>query len=246
MNCILVPTLALDLSLLQRLHDSIDYPVENKVVINNGKPGILDEWGKRNGWKIIDQYFNIGVSGSWNLAPKIFTDDHWLILNDDQELLPGALEKICKASDENPDADIIYVNQFEGFDIFVWTRQCFTKFGGFDENFYPAYYEDFEMRLRFFIGGVKAHVIEKDFPVKHGKPHVAGPKYSEMLRRSDDFNREYFIRKWGMIGDKDPVYLTPFNSGFPLCYCPLEVSRRFELVEIFKDFINDTNPSVYL
>lgn len=246
MNCILVPTLALDLNLLQRLCDSIDYPVKNKLVINNGKANALDKWREKNpDWTVIYPNKNLGVSGSWNLAPKYFDDDKWLIINDDIQLLPGSLEKICKAVDEN-EADIYYVNQHEAFDIFVWTRSAYEKFGGFDENFYPAYFEDYEMRMRFSTGNVIKHTVEKDFKVVHGKPFPGGDRYMAMLSDVKPINENYFIRKWGCIGEKNPVYNTPFNlPGRPAKYWAIEKDRREVLQGIWDQFFEHPRASLY-
>ncbi len=242
---LLVPTLALDVSLLDRLSKSIDYPVKNKVVINNGKVGDLAEWHLENkDWLIIELGFNYGVAGSWNLAPKIFGDDMWLIINDDQEVQPGCLEKICKNS--RSDVHINYVNPFRAFDIFVWTRKGVEEFGLFDENFYPAYYEDWEMRLRFEIGGADEHVLfDESFPIKHGKPYPAGDAYMNMLKKFDPINRDYFMRKWGVIGDKNPVFKTPFNIAIPISFWSIQEPRMEEMRKIWNEFFNNETVSIY-
>jgi len=245
LNCLLVPTLALDVSLLDRLAKSIDYPVKNKIVVNNGNHNALDEWlDKNSGWHIVESGENLGVAGSWNLAPKIFKDDCWLIVNDDQELQPGCLEKICKNS--RSDVHINYVNPYRAFDIFVWTRKGVEDFGLFDENFYPAYYEDWEMRLRFEIAGAKEHFIgDESFPVKHGKPFPAGKEYELVLKEFDPINREYFMEKWGMVGDKNPVFETPFNINVPLYYWCLDKERRQKMKVIWEEFFHAENVSLY-
>lgn len=249
MISILVPTLALDISLLQRLADSIDFPIQNKVVINNGKPGSLDEWKLKNpSWNVIQSEYNLGVAASWNLAPEIFKEDAWLILNDDQQLQPGCLEIIASESELHyKTADIIYVNPFEAFDIFVWTRKGFETFGSFDENFYPAYYEDWEMRLRFNIGGADVHIIgDESFPVKHGKPKPAGVKYMNMLKSFDHENRMYFMSKWGIIGDKNQLYKTPYNNpDLKIKDWEFNFERRAVMMEIWNEFINDKEVSLY-
>lgn len=246
MNCILVPTLALDLNLLQRLADSIDYRVQNKLVINNGKAGSLDKWREKNPeWAVLYPGRNLGVSGSWNLAPEQFKEDKWLIINDDIQLLPGSLEKICKAVDEN-EADVYYVNQYEAFDIFVWTRSAVEKFGLFDENFYPAYFEDWEMRLRFNLGGAKTFVVENNFRVDHGKPFPGGDRYMAMLSDVKPINENYFMRKWGIVGDKNPAFDTPFNiNGRPLSYWKIEKERREVLQGIWDMFFSHPRVSLY-
>lgn len=248
MNCILVPTLALDNSLLQRLADSIDYPIKNKVVINNGKIGALDEWKINNPeWQVYEKGINHGCAGSWNLAPILFPDDNaWLIINDDHVLQPGSLKTICRESDLHADdSDIIYVNEHQAFDIFVWTRNGVNFFGLFDENFYPIYYEDWEMRLRFKIGDAITYSISPGVPIKHGKPYPHNLNYMEMMKKCDPFNRDYFMRKWGVIGDEEIVYESPFNDPeLPLSFWEIEQDRRDERMNICNLFFNSPDASI--
>lgn len=250
MNCILVPTHALDISLLERLANSIDYPVKNKVVINNGKVDALDEWLERHpDWDVIHYGRNLGVAGSWNLAPEIFpTEDAWLIINDDHELQPGVLEKICKASDEHhKNYPVIYINQYEAYDMFVWTRKGFEQFGSFDENFYPVYYEDWEYRLRMNLSGAKGYQIgdTETMPIKHGKPYTGGKRYRKLLDTTDLLQRDYYTRKWGVVGDKpaDETFEHPFNTiKNDVKFWELEVARREEIEKMWNEFISVDEP----
>lgn len=246
MRSLLIPTLALDLSLLQRLADSIDYPIDDIVVINNGKPGALDEWQKTNsGYRVIDMGYNTGCSGAWNNAPKVFKNDHWLISNDDQVFQPGALQRIYEAIEQHQDCHVIYVNNYEAFDFFVWTRKAVKDFGLFDENFYPIYYEDWEMRLRFAIGEAKIHMIDEHFPVKHGKEKATSKAYMNMLKACDPINKDYFIRKWNSITDKNAAFKTPFNQGGKISEWTLEKDRRKTLRGLWDEFYEQPKVALY-
>jgi hypothetical protein len=251
MNNILIPTLAIDISLLERLVKSIDYPIKNKVIINNGEKNALDKWHSENPeWTVLHYGRNIGVGGSWNLAPTIFNDDYWLIVNDDHELQPGCLERICTTADNNyRDVPVIYTNESRGFDMFVWTRLGISLCGFFDENFYPGYHEDFEMRLRFALTGVDGCFVgELNFPMKHGKPLPGGPRYRAFLDMVDASNREYYIRKWGDVTDKvtDKIFKTPFNDpNNKVDYWIIERQRYERLCDLWNEFLNVPEPSLY-
>ena len=53
MNVLFVPTLGLDLSLIERLANSVDYHIRSKVIFNNGEPGACDEFRDRHDdWQV--------------------------------------------------------------------------------------------------------------------------------------------------------------------------------------------------
>ncbi len=247
MSCLLVPTIALDISLLQRLADSIDYHIQNKVVINNGKAGALKNWSKKNkDWKVIDCGYNKGCSGAWNYAPRVFTEDHWVISNDDHEFQPGALKQVYESIEQNKDAYIIYVNPYQSYDFFVWTRKAVNDFGLFDENFYPAYFEDWEYRTRLNIAEAKIHIIgDLSFPIKHGKPKPASKEYIDMLAKCKPINEDYFLKKWGIIDEKKTNYQTPFNRPGKISQWSLETERRYVLKGYWDEFFESPTVSLY-
>lgn len=246
---IIVPSIALDVSLLDRMAASVDFPVENKVVINGGNFGSLLKWQDDHpDWRVIHYGKNLGFAGSVNRAPVLFPNESgWLLLNDDGVFMPGCLERICKAYDEHSkDVDMIYVNENQAFDICVWTAKAVRDFGTFDENFHPAYFEDVEMRCRFNLSDdFKSHVIDKDFPVKHGKPRACGAKYHQFMDKLKPLNESYMQRKWGTLSDK-PIYSFPFNNmGNSPKVWHLEVENRAKREAICKEFWDQPQPSLY-
>lgn len=244
MNCLLVPTLALDISLLDRLNKSIDHHIPQKILVNNGHYSALDKWEKENpDWIVLHTDRNLGVSASWNLAPTQFYHNSWLIVNDDQEFQPGCLKKICQSMNENPHAHIHYVNEYQAYDIFGWTRRAVEDFGLFDENFYPGYFEDWEMRLRLKLGKAQINVMQ-GITVKHGKPKPAGKRYMDMLAKFKPVNEDYFIRKWGKISDSETDYTAPFNDKTKtIKYWILEEGRRKMMEDVWDEFMKQ--PALY-
>jgi hypothetical protein len=246
---LVVPTISLDVSLLDRMAASVDYPVSHKVVINGGRTDALDEWQHFHlDWKIYNFGRNLGFGGSCNAATKLFPyEESWLLLNDDGELQPGCLERMSKASDEHAkNCHIIYVNENQAFDICVWTAKGVRDFGLFDENLWPAYFEDTDLHFRFSLDpSFKAHYIEAPFPVKHGKPRACGPKYMAMMEALKPLNEDYMLRKWGSLSDK-PALKTPFNNPNNKLYdWVLEHVSRERREVICKRFWSQGKPSLY-
>ena len=248
MNVLLVPCLGLDVSLIERLARSVDFPIKYKVAINNGKIGALDDFKTRHpDWTVVDMGKNLGCAGSWNMAPEIFpTEPCWLISNDDQEFQPGCLERICNVADEHAkDHDIIYVNEFDAYDMFVWTAKGVKDFGTFDENIFPIYLEDYEYRARLKAGYGKPFRMLGHMPVKHGKPNAAGKPYHDLLESCKPFNESYLFRKWGTIGD-DPIFRYPFNNpNWPIQKWELEQEARAKREQFWEIFWNRPNVSLY-
>lgn len=241
MNVLFVPTLALDITLLDRLAASVDYHIPQKVVWNNGGVGRLWLWQQNHpDWRVLDSGANIGCAGAWNMAPSLYPNEHcWLISNDDQVFQPGCLEKLCRQSDLVAHVEpIVFLNEHRAFDCFVWTKLGLQDFGTFDENFWPAYYEDWEYRLRLNLKCAgRFHIGWTN--VKHGKPHPAGENYTSLINGCGIYNREYFMRKWGCIGpDVNKVTLQAPSWT-------LDKEGRRKRWDIWETFLSMPNPSIY-
>lgn len=226
---IIVPTLNLDKSLLSRLLDSIDHPVY-----------VHRRW---------NDYNNIGVAATWNLGPDLFPDQEaWIICNDDVQFEPGALGEFCQKVEELADKEsFIMWDDTDYFACFAWTRVGVERFGLFDENFFPAYEEDADMKMRWKIAGYQPpNMFGKNCPMKHGKPQCGGPRYNQMIQDGAYYRRGYFVRKWGTLDFNKPVFKTPFNDpNKSLKDWTIEPDMRANLQKTWDDFINQPNPSIY-
>ncbi len=246
MNVLLVPSLTLDVNLLERLARSVDYPIKHKIVINNGNADALDEWhGRWPDWKVFHFGRNLGCAGSWNKAPELFPNEPaWMISNEDQEFQPGALEKICKAADAHLDAPIIYMNEHDAYDMFVWTRKGLDEFGTFDENFWPAYFEDYEFCSRFLVKGANPYRMTDKIPVKHGKFKPCSKAYHDTISACGALNQAYLKSKWGR-DDEKPIFKHPFNNpANDVRYWKLDLEGRAKREAIWNKFWSN-NPSLY-
>jgi hypothetical protein len=251
MNTLFIPTLALDVSLLNRLADSVDYHVRSKIVWNNGEPGALDGFrDTHDDWQVKESaYGNVGVAGAWNQCAKMFPEEQsWLIMNDDAYFLPGYLETIIKCARQHEQEPIIYLNHSNAFYAFVWTARGKREFGEFDENFAFAYYEDCDMRVRFRLKGYNGFVyaLEGREPLPHGKTRTGGTNYNAFLQGCGLLNREYWLRKWGNQNFETATYQTPYNDQRltvdQWAWYPEERSVRRRLWE---SFMSLPNPSIY-
>lgn len=234
-----MPSLGLDLSLLERLAASIDMPISRKLVMNNGPTGALDKFVDQHPEWILEEpaTSNKGVAGSWNYCAHRFPNElYWLIANEDCYFLPGQLEEMFRVAHANQDAPVIHINSTHAYYCFVWTAAGRREFGTFDENIWPAYGEDFDMRYRHKLAGITSYpyALEGREPVPHGKPRVGGRDYSAMIQGCGLFNRAYMLRKWG-----DETFQTPYRDGRltpkEWVWYPEERAKRWPLWQTFME-----------
>jgi hypothetical protein len=147
---------------LDRLIKSIDYPVDNLVVINNnGRGHITSELEELRNNKpsavktlhIVHLPGNIGVAGAWNLIIKSFiTAPYWIISNHDIEFGPGLLRFMHEGIQADDTVDLAHASPGEfgdgSFECFAITEKGVQRFGLFDENIYPAYGEDVDLLMK--------------------------------------------------------------------------------------------------
>lgn len=241
---LLVPCLGLDVSLLERLAASIDFPLE-KWVINNGPRGALDKFiDDHFGWRLMEEGHNHGCAGTWNLAPQLFPESpYWIICNDDYWFHPGYLEKMVACADKYAAIDpIIFmcVEEKPSWPCFVWTARGLKDFGTFDENFWPIYYEDCDMMVRHKLYGYHQYrgVLLPGSPQGHAKARRGSEAYTKMIGLCNVFNEAYWLAKWGnndYFGT--PAFATPFDVGGSARLWDLELEGRKNRESIYAEFI---------
>lgn len=146
---------------LERLIDSVDFPVDTFVIFNNNGKGELNK-ELDNLSKIEHPYINnivvchlpsnIGVSGAWNLIIKSYMKlPYWIIASHDIAFTEGLLEELFNKS---KDESVGMIHGSGGdfgdgtYDLFLIRDWVVQKIGLFDENCYPAYCEDVDYIMR--------------------------------------------------------------------------------------------------
>lgn len=178
--------------LAQRLLDSIDFPVENLVIVDNSG---LAEWNPdkpvwvQNMW-IIRVPFGLGLVGAWNLIVKSTPyAPYWVLINDDAWFAPGALRTIT----EEVDTDALnFVDIMPKWSAPIFGEGMVNKVGLYDERFYPLYFDDNDLERRVVHHGVRIKHIEAK--VHHDNSStLAG--HEEVNAISYQKNNELFQRK---------------------------------------------------
>lgn len=143
----------------QRLIDSIDYPVQHLVIVDNsGTKAFQPTLSKHveNLW-LIQVPHGLGANGAWNLIIKSTPHaPYWVIPNDDAYFEPGALQKIAEQVDTEA---FNFLDITPKWSCVVPGEGAVMKAGLWDEAFHPIYFDDDEYEWRMKELGVKFNTI---------------------------------------------------------------------------------------
>ena len=225
-----------------RLLMSIDYPVDNFVIINNNGKGEIDE--ELNNLTRIKHKFvknikvthlpaNIGCSGAWNLIIKSYIlSPYWIIVSDDVAFGPGFLKEMIESAENDSEVGMVHGHSGDfnvgSWDLFLIKDFVIRKYGLFDENLYPAYCEDADYIMRFIhdplkrIMSLKSNYYhgmgDKTQYYEHGSQTKKSiPELETKLSFSNETNFTYLNKKWGTGWRTCEPTQLPFNN-YPISY----------------------------
>tara|TARA_B110000977_G_C10986015_1_gene457959 strand:- start:88 stop:867 length:780 start_codon:yes stop_codon:yes gene_type:complete len=212
--------------------DSVDFPIENYVIINNGGPTIYKEIQEIiaqphqyiQNFHVNNMVYNIGVAPAWNLVIKSFMHSpYWMIVNHDVSFESGFLKEMFEAA-QIENIKLIFGKGGDGgrgsFDLFLMKSSLIQSHGFFDENFYPAYCEDIDYIMRLinkpvdtinFINKKYYHGNSLDYNKTGSQTRKNDEKLGEKIVYAWGRNREYLLKKWGPNVFENKPYKTPFN-----------------------------------
>jgi len=172
--------------------------------------------------KHVDHYFSmddhVGASGGWNKILEYGFEksdyEYVIIVGTDIEMKEGFFNNFIQEHEKiKPDFSCCM-----GYNCFIMNKKCYETVGKFDENYFPAYYEDndYDTRVRLSKDSILYHNVGEESLLNHFG--------SAVIRLDDDFNhangqsfpinQAYHIRKWGCTV-QDPMartFSTPFND----------------------------------
>ena len=222
---------------LARLIRSIDCP-DNllQIQIGNTDPNVINSIlakiieAERNNTNILQVNhtilnYNPGSSRGFNFGLDTIksTGKPWaLVMNYDIAFYPGVLKRIVRAVDYSLKHDRHFGIGFTSlccggyYSTLILTSRLLNEVGYFDENFYPAYYEDDDYSVRVHLSSLHARQFNNT-PLIHGevdgsKVYISGlvdllfyhpPKTREIDIWRDSFQKgvkrsaAYFDEKWG-------------------------------------------------
>lgn len=174
---------------------------------------------------------NTSVAGAWNYGcKKAITEnvDYIMIMGNDVTLRIDTIDKLVKYGQENGDVDLWSATQdneaskvkdfrTEGcdFSCCMLRKRTIKKYGWFDANFSPAYYEDNDYYARVILGGGKAIQLH-DVVFKHERSATINNDKDAQQDVLANWakNLDYFKSKWGVVepAQSDDIIRSKYNK----------------------------------
>ena len=168
--------------LAERMIDSIDYPVEHLVIVDNSgkrefepvKPEIV-----KNLW-LIQVPFGLGPTAAMNFVIKSTPHaPYWMFASEDTWCPPGSLEKIHNEVDTEA---LNFVDAYPDWCFVAIGEGVILKAGLFSELFHPLYFDDNDYERI-----IDAHQIPKKrihARINHDNSSTLASGYSEKNRKT--------------------------------------------------------------
>jgi GT2 family glycosyltransferase len=183
-----------------------DFQDTEIFIVDNGNQSIITREEK---FAIYRPAENLGVAKSWNMimdyADKVDAT-HVLMLNDDIYL--GRTEhEIKMVMRNNQNAD--FINSFQNWCSYILTVDMWKKVGKFDEEFFPAYFEDNSFDYKMTLANAKKTWTSFLDPIVYRNSMTIAKEPTLNNRFAQ--NRAMYIDMWGGLPTKE-VYKTKFNK----------------------------------
>lgn len=157
---LIVPTL-IHYDLLQKMLNSVDVPINELIIIDNGGKLESVHCPQAEKVSIISFPRNLGVATSWNLGIQLtYKAKWWLIANDDITFIPGKLQKII---DSNFDSIIFDRSRNRFFSAFAIHENLINKIGLFNEYFYPGIGEEIDYIEKIYKNNITIYNLNDFF-----------------------------------------------------------------------------------
>lgn len=237
---------------LQNMLDTVDYPINHIIIIDNGGELKNLKCSFANKISIINMPYNLGVPTSWNLGIKLSPfSKYWLFSQDDIKWIPGGLEKISHTASEN--SVCLDMDGPRPFSSFTVGENVIRRVGIFDESYFPLLGDDFNFHKRCHFYHIEEKNISNTFIAEKSKTireMVATGKVSKETL-DDNMLRSLYgppditgwnLKKRRLQGDSSSKMIS--DKNYDSTYPPLDFEYRIHSKEeLFAFSVNCENYS---
>ena len=176
------------------------------AICDNGNQDIIT---REKNFMIYRPEKNLGVAKSWNMlmdyADKIGAT-HVFMLNDD--VYSGLKEESLNAF-VGLWSEVLFFNSEMNWSSYILTVEAWKRVGGFDENIFPAYFEDNDFCYKLRLAGIDRINTSYLNPAiyRNSMTIAKDPTLNQDFMK----NRQYYIDKWGGIPSEEK-FTKPFNK----------------------------------
>ncbi len=220
----------------------VTYPHRIILVDNGSSDETRDEASRLVGTTFQHRRYetNSGTTRSWNYGMADGFEKgaaYVVVLNNDILCHPDCIDRLARRMERNdigmataldvrdevsaPEdvfaipgsaKDGVAESEHPNFSAFVLSRHCWETVGAFDEQFFPAYFEDNDYHRRIVLAGLRA-VVHPPAMFYHFGSRTQNESCSSPIVSGGAFdkNRDYYIKKWGGPPGAE-TFDTPFNE----------------------------------
>jgi GT2 family glycosyltransferase len=187
-------------ALQQYAHDFIFH---NIYIVDNGYQNIVPE----HNVTIMPAHGNYGVAGSWNLLCRTIFEQHdYAILINDDVYWGKHEDQVTEFIEMNGYMDCIASEQH--WCNFMLNKRAWMEVGEFDEQFFPAYFEDNDYQYRMRLKRMRYEKADFFNPIVFR--NSGSIEKDPSLNQNFVDNESYYISKWGGKPGNER-FRTPFN-----------------------------------
>lgn len=199
--------------------------VHRFVIVDNGHQGLGEaRWLSELpvDTHVVTPPMNLGVAASWNLMLREAAERHatLIVANDDVTFTPSAIGRLADRVDQNAQGTRFLVSGPRAQVFSFWAvnaRLAVREVGYFDEQFYPAYYEDNDYEHRMRLAGWS---IDHVPPADLGFAHTGGqttkdldPARQAWLRGCHERSGRLYRAKWGGGPPLGELFEKPYDPS---------------------------------
>jgi len=203
-------------SVTDRCVETLDIPTDNVLVVDNSPSGFAAKYHAR-GIQVRSYPENLGVGRSWNIGLREDRDITWLVSA--SLIFNMGFSQVVRLQEYHANTFGLLTNQ--AWHLVGIGREMVKRVGFFDENFYPAYFEDTDFMRRAHIQKLHPHRAGCEFMLPKIEVNASCQTDAHAMKSGVKVNygacADYYRRKWGGETHQE-VYETPFGMNVPIDY----------------------------
>lgn len=183
---------------------------DNYCVFDNGRTLTLDSFNIKNIVLVLPDK-QVSLACTWNWFVDNVPETR-IIMNDDILFYENTLEIFMNGINNDTISFPCGIDRANTYSCFSISNKVINKVGRFDDEFYPAYFEDNSYDYRLGLEGLSVYGIPDCNIIHKGSQTIKQYTTEQMSEHHKCFerNRQLYVSMWGGM-PKSETYKTKFN-----------------------------------